>query len=174
MSPAAEPIEKPTAKKRKDGRTTRNRRVSSRGAKFVGNFEGFESHPYQDTGGVWTIGFGHTHGVNSRTQPITREQGIELLREDLSWAAAAVNKQVLVALNQPEFDAAVSLTFNIGAGALAESTFLRELNKGHRRRAADAMNLWVRDAYGGVQPGLVRRRAAERRVFLRGYKPRVD
>jgi lysozyme len=160
-----------TKRKKKPARSTRDRDISQRGVKFIANFEGFESHVYPDSGGIPTIGFGHTKGVTMNTRPITRTKGLAFLHQDLADAVAAVNRMVTAPVNQHEFDMAVSFAFNVGAGGLQQSSFLHDLNAGKRRQAADALKLWVKDAHGVVQPGLVRRRSAERRIFLRGYHP---
>ncbi len=147
-------------------------RPSRRGAELIASFEGFVPHPYRDAVGVWTIGYGHTSGVGPNTPPVTKAKALELLMSDASGAADVVRKHVRVPVNQAEFDALVSLTFNIGAGAFASSTVLRELNAHHRFRAGAAFLLWVKG--GGITlPGLVRRRIAERKLFRRTSGPRI-
>jgi lysozyme len=142
------------------------RKLSAKGAQFIAGFEGFRSHPYRDAVGVWTIGYGHTHGVGPQLAPVSRKRALELLKEDAADAAAAVNKLVRVKLSQNEFDALVSLVYNIGAGGFAKSTVLRELNRGHRYRAGLAFLMWDK-AGGRTLLGLSRRRHAERRLFLK-------
>jgi lysozyme len=154
--------------------------LSNRGAELIGNFEGFVDHPYNDPspGRHCTIGFGHLihHGPCGAGDfqawgRISRARGLRLLREDAESREAAVEQLVRVPLNQNEFDALVSLVYNIGAGAFADSTVLRELNAGRRRKAAQAFMMWVK-ANGVTLAGLVRRREAEMRLFLTGvHKP---
>lgn len=138
--------------------------LSDRGAKLIASFEGFSTRPYRDAVGVWTIGYGHTRGVYGNTRPISRTVALELLRSDARVAANAVRNGVKVKLNQCEFDALVSLTYNIGIGGFAESTVLRELNQGHRFRAGLAFLLWDKGG-GRTLLGLSRRRRRERRLF---------
>ena len=139
-------------------------RVSQHGIQFIADFEGFVDHPYQDSGGVWTIGYGHTGPGVSSMGRITRQRGLELLAGDIRHAEEAVNALRLV-LNQHQFDAAVSFVYNCGAGTLHdESSFGRALRNDLRGVPA-AMGLYVHDAAGHVLAGLVRRRAAEGALF---------
>jgi lysozyme len=140
-------------------------KLSDRGAKFIGSFEGFLVDAYWDQwGSVWTIGFGHTGNVHPGDH-VTRRKALTLLERDAATAARAVRDLVDVPLNQNQFDALVSFAFNLGAGALAESTLLRKLNKGNYRGASREFKKWVH-AGGQVLPGLVRRRHAEAHLFL--------
>jgi lysozyme len=144
-------------------------RLSKQGAQFIANFEGFRAHVYRDAVGVYTIGYGTTrdsHGrrLNAATSPITRAHALELLMRDAHEVANAVRSHVHVPINQCEFDALVSLGYNIGVGGLVGSTVVRELNRGHRWRAGAAFLMWVRGG-GRALPGLVNRRRAERRLF---------
>lgn len=147
----------------------RERTVSDHGLQFIGRFEGFVDHAYKPVAGerYWTIGYGHYGPDVKLGQRISRTKALELLRRDARHAVVAVKRSVHVPLTRNEFDALVSLCFNIGSGAFASSTVVRELNKGHRRRAAAAFLLWVRGANGQRLAGLVRRRQAEARLFLR-------
>jgi lysozyme len=96
---------------------------------------------------------------------ITAQQAETFLKQDLQEAESAVNQLVKVALNENQFSALVSFVFNLGGGALGESTLLRQLNAGHYLEAANQFLRWT---YAGGQqlPGLVRRREAERQLFL--------
>ncbi|GAB4235076.1 MAG: hypothetical protein Kow00121_62730 [Elainellaceae cyanobacterium] len=147
------------------------RQINQAGLELVKEFEGLERRlpdgriaAYIDAVGVPTIGYGHTRGV-FLGQVITREQAEQFLREDLGDAEEAVSSLVKVRLNDNQFAALVSFVFNLGAGALAGSTLLRELNAGNYQAAADQFPRWV-NAGGRQLLGLVRRRAAERRLFL--------
>jgi peptidoglycan hydrolase-like protein with peptidoglycan-binding domain len=93
-----------------------------------------------------------------------------LLRADAARAARAVTRLVRVPLDQNQFDALVSFTFNVGEGALRDSTLLRELNAGRYDAVPRELNRWTR-AGGQVLAGLVRRRAAEGAMFARGRPP---
>lgn len=138
-------------------------------ARFIAPWEGFRADAYQDSGGVWTIGYGHTGGVHPG-QRVSKAKALRLLAGDLREASAAVKRNVRVKLTVRERIAAISFVFNVGEGGLQSSTFLRELNAGNRRRAADALRLWVKDAAGNTLLGLQRRRAAERWLMLHPKK----
>lgn len=138
-------------------------KTSDRGVDLIKSFEGFRALAYQDSVGVWTIGWGHTAGVTEHDR-VSEEMATDMLRDDLSWSEAAVTENVKVALNQNQFDALVSFTFNLGQGALAGSTLLRLLNDGDYAGAAGQFGQWV-NAGGQELAGLVRRRAAERELF---------
>lgn len=142
--------------------------MSPQGVKALENFEGTELEAYQDAVGVWTIGTGHTG--SEYAQPgvkITKAKARELLKNDIKDAEDAINRLVKIDLSQPSFDALVSLVFNIGVGAFARSTLLKKLNSGDYLGAADEFNRWV---YANKKKlnGLVKRRAAERAMFLSG------
>lgn len=97
-------------------------------------------------------------------QTITQQQADDYLRRDVRQFERAVARQVRVPLTQGQFDALVSFAFNLGEGALAQSTLLRLLNAGDYAGAAAQFDRWNK-AGGRVLPGLVRRRAAERALF---------
>lgn len=146
------------------------RTLSKRGVEFIATFEGFRSHPYQDSGGVWTIGYGHTGGVSARTPPWSRAHALGMLASDAHEAARGVREMLYGhSVNQCEFDALVSQAYNAGVGALAKSPQVRLLKsgrKGSRVAAGAAMATWyIHDAQGHSLLGLIRRRAAERRLF---------
>lgn len=114
--------------------------------------------------GKWTIGWGCTEGI--RPGMIwTREQAEEALRSELSRFEDAVSRLVTASINQNQYDALVSFAYNCGEGALAKSSILRKLNAGDAQGAADAFSLYNKSR-GIVVKGLVRRRAAERALFL--------
>jgi lysozyme len=142
--------------------------ISPAGIALIQAHEGLRLTAYRDAGGVWTIGYGSTGGVR-RGMTITRDQAVLRLYHDLDTAESAVNSRVTVPLSQPQFDALVSLVFNIGGGAFRKSTLLQKLNAGDYAGAANEFNRWVK-AKGRVLPGLVTRRAAERALFLSGAK----
>jgi hypothetical protein len=98
---------------------------------------------------------------------ITKEEAEKLLRKDVARFEDAVNSLVKVSLNQGQFDALVSFAFNLGSGALAESTLLRLLNAGDYEGAAAQFDRWVK-AGAVTLEGLVRRRNAEEALFRCG------
>jgi lysozyme len=140
-------------------------RISAAGLDLIKACEGFRDRAYRDGSGVWTIAWGHTEGVREGDR-CDRAQGEAWLGRDLARAEAAVRRQIAVPLSQRQFDALVSFAFNVGPAALAGSTLRRKLNAGDYAGAADEFRRWVRDATGAVAPGLVRRRALERALFL--------
>jgi len=144
-------------------------KTSDAGIALVQQFEGCVLTAYPDpgnpsTGEPWTIGYGHTAGVK-RGDTCTQEQATAWLREDLRFAEAAIQENVRVELTQGQFDALASFIFNVGQGAFRNSTLLKHLNAGDYKAAADQFDVWVNGASGPL-PGLVRRRAAEKALFL--------
>ena len=126
--------------------------------------EGCELTAYQDSAGVWTIGYGHTGGVTPG-ETITQEQAEEFLKSDVAGAETSVENLVEVDLTPNQFAALVSFTFNLGGGALAGSTLLALVNSKEFDAAAQQFGRWVY-ADGQELEGLVRRRAAEAKLFL--------
>ena len=139
-------------------------RVSQRGIDLIKKFEGLELTSYEDAAGVLTIGYGHTGEDVKPGDVISKEQAEKLLRRDLEEAEQGVNRNVTVPLTQNQFDALVSFTYNLGTTALANSTLLRELNKGRYESAAAQFERWVY-AGGKKLKGLIRRRIAEKQLF---------
>ena len=137
--------------------------LSQAGLNLIKSHEGLRTTAYQDPVGVWTIGYGHT-GTAKPGQKITEAQAEQLLRQDVGWAQDAVRKNVKVPLTQGQFDALVSFTFNLGAGALGRSTLLKKLNAGDYAGAQAEFGKFVH-AGGRVLPGLVRRRNEEAQMF---------
>lgn len=121
-------------------------------------------------GGVWTIGWGHTRGVASYDHMISVATAEKLFLEDLDIAETDVKEcleGIPTPLSQPQYDALVSFVFSIGRTYFATSTMRRFLLAGSLRRAADEFPRWNLDG-GVVMAGLIRRRAAERSLFLEG------
>jgi GH24 family phage-related lysozyme (muramidase) len=149
--------------------------LTPRGAAFIGHFEGFSGKLYNDPVGHCTVGFGHLvhRGPMNGSEPadfkrgITRERGLELLREDAEQAADAIERLVKVDLAPYQRDALISFTFNLGTGAFASSTLLTLLNQGNYDSVPEQLNRWTK-ASGRVLPGLVRRRHAEGALFSKG------
>ena len=137
--------------------------ISKAGLDLIKQFEGLYLKAYRCPAGVPTIGYGHTAGV-AMGQTITQQQADDYLRRDVRMFERAVERLVKVPLTQGQFDALVSFAFNLGEGALAQSTLLRLLNAGDYAGAAAQFDRWNKSG-GRVLPGLVRRRAAERALF---------
>lgn len=141
-------------------------KLSEAGLSFIANEEGFVDHVYLDQVGVATIGYGHVvRAGETFMATITVAQGRAILAQDVSAVEDALSALVTVPLTQPQFDALVSLAFNIGAAAFSSSTLLKLLNIGDYAGAAEQFPVW-RMGGGGVLPVLVRRRARERTMFL--------
>lgn len=138
--------------------------ISEKGISLIKRWEGFVGVAYRDPVGVWTIGYGHTKGVKPG-QSMSESQALHLLREEVKEYEEPVRRLVSVDLNQNQFDALTSFTYNLGAGAFSQSTLLAILNQGRYQAAADQFLRWVR-AGGRVLPGLVSRRQDERELFL--------
>lgn len=134
-------------------------------APFVSSWEGCRLTAYQDVAGVWTIGYGHTGPDVFSGLVIAPELAVEYLREDLARHAGAVAGAVRVKVTENQFVALLSLVFNIGPAAFKRSSVLRNLNNKATTQAAESFKLW-RKAGGKVVSGLVRRRAAESKLFL--------
>jgi lysozyme len=143
-------------------------RISDAGIGLIKEFEGFSPVPYLCPAGKLTIGYGHTGNDFSRLDSVTIKRAEEILRGDLKWAEAAVNKWVEQPLNQWQFDALCSLIYNIGVDAFRKSTLLRVLNAGRHDEVPAQFLRWVY-AGGKVMPGLVRRRQQEAEMWLSDF-----
>ena len=134
-------------------------KTGPKGQQLIQDFEGCELTAYVCPAGVLTIGYGHTGPDVHRGQTITKAVAQQLLRDDLARFEKSVCDLITVPLDQEEFDATVSFTYNCGSGALADSTLRRRLNGGEPKPKVFAEELprWT----SGGMPGLVRRRDAE-------------
>ena len=135
--------------------------INNAGLQLIKEFEGLRLEAYLCPAGVWSIGYGDTHNV-APGDKITEAEAEERLRKHLVRFEKAVKQLVKVSLNEYEFSALVSFTYNVGEGALEISTLLRRLNAGEDKATVFSEELpkWV---YAGDRklPGLVRRRNAE-------------
>ena len=141
-------------------------KASDKAYALIRRFEGKSNKAYQDSAGVWTIGYGHTGGV-VKGQTISDDEVERLLAEDVAVAENAVNAQNLT-LTQDQFDALVDFVFNLGAGNFQKSTLLKKLK-------ADPNDPTIYDEFlrwvyaGGVKLlGLVRRRTDEANLYFTG------
>ena len=143
--------------------------VSNLGVDLICGFEGKRLVAYDDGVGVWTIGFGTTiypNGIKvKKGGTCTEAQAKSYMAHDLKKFEQAVNGAVNIPLNQNQFDALVSLAYNIGTGAFNKSTLVKKLNAGDIRGAADQFDVWV-NAGGKRMQGLVNRRAREKALYL--------
>ncbi|ENX22427.1 hypothetical protein F892_01669 [Acinetobacter vivianii] len=146
------------------------RSISKAGINLITSFEDLKLDAYDDGTGTWTIGFGTTiypDGIRvQQGDHCTIEQAKFFFQHDLRHFQKAVNKAVLVTLSQNQFDALVSLSYNIGQNAFKNSTLLKYLNAGDYQAAADQFLVWNKGG-GQILKGLVRRREVERTLFLK-------
>lgn len=152
--------------------------VSLKTRGLLETWEGVELKMYKDSAGLPTIGVGHLLTKSelasgqifiggkavSYTQGLTREQVDALLSQDLLPAEATVNKSVVVPLNQNQFDALVSFTFNVGDEAFINSTLLKLLNQGQYDQVPAQLMRWDRAGDQVVQ-GLINRRTNEVKLW---------
>lgn len=152
--------------------------MSEPGLELLKQWEGFKLKVYKDSAGLPTIGVGHliTKSEQSSGQiliggvavsyanGLTDQQALDLLSQDVQPAQQAVNNGVKVQLNQDQFDALVSFTFNVGVGAFNGSTLLKVLNQGQYGQVPAQLQRWNK-AGGKVVQGLVNRRANEIKLW---------
>lgn len=142
------------------------RRVNAETLALIQQWEGLRLEAYQDVGGVWTIGYGHTKTAKPGMK-ISKGQATALLRQDLADAEAAVSSLTTVELSDNQYGALVSLVYNIGAGAFQRSTLLRKLNAGDYAAVPGELARWNK-VNGKPVEGLSNRRAAEAGLWVRG------
>ena len=138
-------------------------KISEEGKALIKKFEGCELDSYICSGGVWTIGYGHTAGVKQGDK-INQDEADHLLTGDLEEFEGYVSNAVEVALDQNQFDALVAWTFNLGPSNLKSSTMLKVLNEENYSKVPSEMRRWNK-AGGKVLEGLIRRRKAEALLF---------
>ena len=143
------------------------RHVTEEGLNLIKRFEGFSPTIYICPAGYPTIGYGHVvlaHEQDQFAAGITPAEATELLGMDVRIAQRAVLRLISVPLTDGQFDALVSFTFNLGAGALQRSTLRRKVNRGEHERVPSEFMRWTRSA--GVQlRGLIFRRKAECQLY---------
>jgi lysozyme len=144
------------------------RKISKTGLDLIKQFEGFSPTVYICPAGYPTIGYGHVVKPQEREQfagGITPEQAEALLRQDVQTAERTVLRLISVPLTQGQFDALVSFTFNLGAGALQRSTLRSKVNRGDHAAVPAEFRKWVW-AGGRKLEGLVRRRELEKKFYI--------
>ncbi len=145
-------------------------KLSSQGLALLKRFEGCSPIPYKDSGGLFTIGYGHLIG-DGKTLPasakyrLTQKEMDLLLKYDVEPREHAVIRLCPVKLTQNEFDALVSFVYNLGAGALQRSTLRQKLNRGDKAGAAKVLLKYVY-VKGRIVRGLINRRRAEYNLFM--------
>jgi len=138
-------------------------KISKEGIALIKKFEGIELEAYQDSVGVWTIGYGHTKGVKEGDN-ISLKKAEQMLEEELVEYEGYINNMVELGLEQNQFDALVAWVYNLGPTNLRQSTLLKVLNQGLFNEVPYEIKRWNK-AGGEVLNGLVRRREAEALLF---------
>lgn len=132
--------------------------LSTAGHKLIQGFEALRLTAYLDTRGIWTLGWGHINGVK-KGDTCSALQADEWFGNDVITAATAVNSNIKILMTQNQFDAMVSLAYNIGAHGFANSDVVKHFNLGDVNGAANAFLNWHR-------PNLLGRRLKEKAFFL--------
>ena len=135
---------------------------------LIKQFEGFRPESYQDSVGVWTIGYGTTR-INGQPvkagMTITEDQAIQYVQLEVNRLWSQIESIVKVPINDNQMNALVDFAYNLGFNALKTSTLMKKLNAGDFTGAANEFGRWVY-ASGKILPGLVKRREAEKQLFL--------
>lgn len=145
------------------------KKVNSKGLEFIANEEGCILKPYKDSVGIWTIGYGNTYYENGKRvrptdPPITRQRALELFRSVLTVYEKAVWSFTRDDLKQNQFNALVSLCYNIGVNGFKGSTVLKRVNANPSDpKIKDAFLLWKS---AGGQPILLNRRKREAALYF--------
>lgn len=134
-------------------------RTDDRAKAIIRKFEGFHSIPYLCPAKIWVIGYGHTRTVRSG-QKITLDEAEKMLSDDLSVIERAIERLVIVPLDDFQFNALVSFVFNVGISNFEGSTLLRLLNRGWYDQVPTQFMRWNR-VNGEATGSLAKRRAAE-------------
>ncbi len=142
-------------------------KVSDKGITLIKKYEGLRLNAYQDSVGVWTIGYGSTGPHVFKGKVITEAEANSLLLADISRFEKCVSNAVTVKITQNQFDALISFAFNLGCGNLLSSTLLLKLNNGDKIGAAAEFKRWNK-AGGKVLNGLTLRREEEASLFAQG------
>ena len=146
------------------------RHINERGIQIVKSFEGISVKPYLCPANVWTVGYGATRSstggpIDPDMEPITEAEAEALLIRDLGSSEGWVRRLIKTALTENQYFALTSFTFNVGAGALQRSTLRMKLNREEYQGAAGEFPKW-KFANKRILAGLIRRRAAERSLFM--------
>lgn len=147
------------------------RKISKEGLALIKKWEGLRLSAYEDLVGVWAIGYGHTSAVGTphvhKDMRITEAEAEKILCQDLQKFEYVVEQTVTVPLNDEQFAALVSFSYNVGTEAFRNSTLLKKLNKGNYEAVPTELQKWTR--VGGKRlRGLVNRRAAEAGLWVQG------
>ncbi|MBS1562355.1 MAG: lysozyme [Bacteroidetes bacterium] len=140
-------------------------KIDAAGIKLITDLESLRLKAYQDPGGVWTIGYGHTRTARAG-MTITKEKAIRLFQEDVRDFEECVSRAVMLpSLTQAQFNALVSFAYNRGCNGFKRSDLLTAINQG---KFLEAARLWPQTAItinGKKAGGLVKRRKRELAMF---------
>ena len=135
---------------------------------LIKKYEGFKPEAYQDSVGVWTIGYGTTR-INGEPikagMTITEDQALQLVQQEVNKLWSQIEQISRINLNQNQMNALVDFAYNLGFNALKTSTLMKYVNQSKFDQAANEFTRWVY-AGGKVLPGLVKRREAEKQLFM--------
>jgi lysozyme len=145
--------------------------ISQNGLDLIKRFEGFRNHPYLCSANVPTIGYGNTYypdgkKVSLSDKPIKLKEGEVLLKHIVKVYEDTVNEMVNVTINQNQFDALVSFTYNLGGGNLSRSTLLKKINNNPNDSSIKGEFLKWNKANGKVLKGLTKRRNSEAYLYF--------
>lgn len=142
--------------------------VGASGKALVWASEGCKLKAYRDSAGIWTIGRGHTSAAGAPAvkpgMTITQAEADEIFQRDILKYENDVKRDVTVVLNQNQFDALLSFDYNCGEGAQKRVVLLAHLNAGRYDLVPSVLRLFTHSG-GQILPGLVKRRAAEAKLF---------
>ena len=138
-------------------------KISQEGIALIKRFEGCELKAYQDSVGVWTIGYGHIKNVKEGDE-IDQDKAEDMLKEEMPEYEGYINDMVEVPLEQNQFDALCSWVYNLGPTNLKDSTMLKVLNEKKYEEVPQQIKRWNK-AGGVVLNGLIVRRQAEALLF---------
>lgn len=144
-------------------------KIDDAGIKLITTFEGLRLKAYQDSTGKWTIGYGHT-ATAKPGMVITKDQAIALLKRDVVAKEDCVSSRLTRAVSQGQFNALVSLAFNMGCNAKGVKRLIGLANAGQDVQAAAAFKEYVK-ADGKTLTGLVRRRESESKMYASAKAP---
>lgn len=134
--------------------------ISEQGLELIKYFESFRETPYLCPAGLLTIGYGHVIRPGEDLEEISEAEGEALLLSDVAKAEASVLRLIKVVLEDHQYDALVSFTFNLGGGALQRSTLRQKINREEHAEVPDEFKKWIY-AGGRILRGLIRRRIME-------------
>ena len=145
-------------------------KLDNNGYKLIQKFEGLKLSAYQDSVGIWTIGYGNiTYEDGAKVKKgdkVSQERADQLFRWFADRFASQVDTAILVPVSQNQFNAVTSFAYNVGIGALRSSTLLKKLNRcATDPTIKDEFAKWNK-AGGRVIQGLVNRRAEEAKIYF--------